>query len=54
MTSHEAGHKDAGMEQRNFGPTGRAVPVIGQGTWYLERPTAPPRSPPCDTASTWA
>jgi diketogulonate reductase-like aldo/keto reductase len=22
------------MEQRQFGPTGRQVPVIGQGTWY--------------------
>ncbi len=22
------------MEQRQFGPTGRPVPVIGQGTWY--------------------
>ncbi len=25
------------MEQRRFGPTARNVPVIGQGTWYLER-----------------
>jgi diketogulonate reductase-like aldo/keto reductase len=25
------------MEQRRFGPTGRPVAVIGQGTWYLER-----------------
>jgi diketogulonate reductase-like aldo/keto reductase len=24
------------MEQRQFGPTGREVPVIGQGTWYGE------------------
>lgn len=32
-----------GMEQRPFGPTGRQVPVIGQGTWYIDdahRPTA--------------
>jgi diketogulonate reductase-like aldo/keto reductase len=25
------------MERRVFGPLGRAVPVIGQGTWELER-----------------
>src|SRR2546430_2894824 len=25
------------MERRSFGPTKRDVPVIGQGTWYLER-----------------
>lgn len=24
------------MEQRHFGPTGRQVPVIGQGTWNME------------------
>src|ERR1700736_942269 len=24
------------MEQRSFGPSGRRVPVIGQGTWYIE------------------
>jgi diketogulonate reductase-like aldo/keto reductase len=24
------------MEQRPFGPTKREVPVIGQGTWYIE------------------
>jgi len=24
------------MEQRKFGPLGRAVPVIGQGTWMIE------------------
>src|ERR1700736_607598 len=24
------------MEQRRFGPIGRTVPVIGQGTWYIE------------------
>jgi diketogulonate reductase-like aldo/keto reductase len=24
------------MERRRFGPTGREVPVIGQGTWYDE------------------
>ena len=32
-----------GMEQRPFGPVPRAVPVIGQGTWYIDdahRPTA--------------
>jgi diketogulonate reductase-like aldo/keto reductase len=29
--------EDAGMERRNFGPTGRPVARIGQGTWYLER-----------------
>ena len=25
------------MQKRGFGPTGVAVPVIGQGTWYFER-----------------
>jgi diketogulonate reductase-like aldo/keto reductase len=25
------------MEQRVFGPTKRNVPVVGQGTWYIER-----------------
>ena len=25
------------MQRRPFGPTGRDLPVIGQGTWYLER-----------------
>ena len=25
------------MEQRVFGPTRRSVPVVGQGTWYIER-----------------
>ena len=25
------------MEVRPFGPTGREVSVIGQGTWYLDR-----------------
>ncbi len=25
------------MQKRRFGPTGVAVPVIGQGTWYFER-----------------
>jgi diketogulonate reductase-like aldo/keto reductase len=25
------------MTRRRFGPTGADVPVIGQGTWYLER-----------------
>jgi diketogulonate reductase-like aldo/keto reductase len=24
------------MERHRFGPTGRQVPVIGQGTWYLD------------------
>ncbi len=24
------------MRQHDFGPTGRAVPVIGQGTWYID------------------
>jgi diketogulonate reductase-like aldo/keto reductase len=24
------------MKQRTFGPTGREVPAIGQGTWYLD------------------
>jgi diketogulonate reductase-like aldo/keto reductase len=24
------------MEHRQFGPVGREVPVIGQGTWYIE------------------
>lgn len=28
------------MEQRPFGPTGRAVPVIGQGTWEMEHERA--------------
>jgi diketogulonate reductase-like aldo/keto reductase len=26
----------AGMERRRFGPTGREVAVIGQGTWHIE------------------
>jgi diketogulonate reductase-like aldo/keto reductase len=26
----------AAMERRRFGPTQREVPVIGQGTWYIE------------------
>lgn len=33
----------AGTEKRPFGPTGRQVPVIGQGTWRIDdahRPTA--------------
>ena len=25
------------MSTRPFGPTGRAVPIIGQGTWNFER-----------------
>jgi len=25
------------METRTFGPTGRQVPVIGQGTWYIDK-----------------
>ena len=25
------------MKQRTFGPTGRQVAVVGQGTWNLER-----------------
>ncbi|HTZ67705.1 MAG TPA: aldo/keto reductase, partial [Roseiarcus sp.] len=25
------------MPRRPFGPTGRQVPVIGQGTWYIDR-----------------
>src|SRR3712207_5451191 len=32
-----------GMERRPFGPVPREVPVIGQGTWYIDdahRPTA--------------
>ncbi|MET0373890.1 MAG: aldo/keto reductase, partial [Rhizorhabdus sp.] len=32
-----------GMERRLFGPVPRDVPVIGQGTWYIDdahRPTA--------------
>ena len=28
------------MQQRRFGPTGIDVPVIGQGTWYLEQARA--------------
>jgi diketogulonate reductase-like aldo/keto reductase len=28
--------KNAGMERRRFGSTNREVPVIGQGTWYIE------------------
>ncbi len=24
------------MERRRFGPTHREVPVIGQGTWYID------------------
>jgi diketogulonate reductase-like aldo/keto reductase len=26
----------AGIQRRRFGPTQREVPVIGQGTWYIE------------------
>ena len=26
---------EPGMERRTFGPTGRAIPVIGQGTWQI-------------------
>src|SRR5690349_13277619 len=32
-----------GMERRPFGPAGRGVAAIGQGTWYIDdahRPTA--------------
>jgi diketogulonate reductase-like aldo/keto reductase len=29
--------KPQGMEFRPFGPTKRPVPVIGQGTWYIDR-----------------
>ncbi len=29
-----------GMERRRFGPTGREVAVIGQGTWEIERDRA--------------
>jgi diketogulonate reductase-like aldo/keto reductase len=29
--------EEAALETRAFGPTGRRVPVIGQGTWDLER-----------------
>src|SRR5260370_405189 len=29
--------RGGGMQQRTFGPTGRQVPVIGQGTWNMER-----------------
>jgi diketogulonate reductase-like aldo/keto reductase len=25
------------MQQRTFGPTGREVPILGQGTWNMER-----------------
>jgi diketogulonate reductase-like aldo/keto reductase len=34
----EAGpkRKATDMEQRPFGPTGRHIAVIGQGTWYIE------------------
>jgi diketogulonate reductase-like aldo/keto reductase len=28
------------MELRSFGPAGRAVPVVGQGTWYIDRTPA--------------
>jgi diketogulonate reductase-like aldo/keto reductase len=28
---------DAGMQARPFGPTGRSVPVVGIGTWNMER-----------------
>jgi diketogulonate reductase-like aldo/keto reductase len=24
------------MEQRTFGPTGKSIPAIGQGTWYID------------------
>jgi diketogulonate reductase-like aldo/keto reductase len=29
--------EDGGMEGRAFGPTGRQVAVVGQGTWHIER-----------------
>src|SRR5262249_47546947 len=36
-----AGHpgleSEEGMQRRPFGPTERDVPVIGQGTWYIDR-----------------
>jgi len=34
---------NANMEQRPFGPVPREIPIIGQGTWYIDeahRPTA--------------
>lgn len=39
----KAANVTAKMEQRPFGPVSREVPVIGQGTWYIDeahRPTA--------------
>ena len=39
------------MERRVFGPTGREVAVIGQGTWYIDSGDRAPRSPPCAGAS---
>lgn len=29
--------KESAMQTRPFGPTGREVPILGQGTWYLDR-----------------
>jgi diketogulonate reductase-like aldo/keto reductase len=34
------GSEEKTMDQRPFGPTGREVAVIGQGTWYIEHGNA--------------
>jgi diketogulonate reductase-like aldo/keto reductase len=34
------GSEEKTMDQRPFGPTGREVAVIGQGTWYIEQADA--------------
>ena len=42
------------MEQRPFGLTQRQVPVVGQGTWYLDHGLVPSPSPRCAPAWTSA
>ena len=41
------------MKHRAFGPTGRQVAAIGQGTWNMERETAAPPSRRCAAVSIW-
>ena len=36
------------MERRRFGPTAMEIPVIGQGTWYIDKATVALLWPPCD------
>ncbi len=49
---HSATHNaQASVPKQPFGPLHREVSVIGQGTWYIEEATPPPRSLPCGEAS---